>query len=42
MAKLSAVFYIVSQLLVSYRINSQYSDTEKMDMQNSIYTIKIN
>ena len=40
MAKLSGVFYIESQLLVSYRINSQYSDTEKMDMQNSIYTIK--
>lgn len=40
MAKLSAEFYVESQLLVNYRIDNQYSDNEKMDIQTVLYSIK--
>ena len=40
MAKLSAVFYVESQLLVNYRICNQYSDKQKVEVKSTQDTIK--
>jgi glycosyltransferase involved in cell wall biosynthesis len=40
MAKLSANFYVESQLLVDYRIDNQYSDDKKRVIQTVTYSIK--